>query len=184
MPPFTNIATGIRIYCENPNTCGSPVTATPPPPPSSNPLPFITWTPWLGPFGGPANYGGICPCGSFVSVSELAAAAWQSSACWCCAGQVTTWCFLLPACPSTVISTSLALHNLPCPCPAALPAAAVEHLVGPVIRFIKGGEWRADRHHCAVLRPRPVPTGGKQSQHSTAQHSHAAVCCQTTATTM
>ena len=181
MPPYTNIATGIRIYCENPNTCGSPVTVAPPPPPTpDNPLPFITWTPWLGPFGGPANYGGICPCGTFVSVSlppqpcccssPLAATALTKPSpgapCW------RPWWSRRSCC----LVIMLVISRLPLSSPALrhAAAAALEHLDQPVIRGAKGGEWRAYRPHCTVLWARSVPTGGMRLQCSTAVLQYAA----------
>jgi hypothetical protein len=93
----TNIATGLRVYCENPNTCGGgtvPVPAqggVPPPaaeqqpppaaqqrqpppaaavvrPPPPAPVDASNWSPWLGAGTGPGDYAGLCPCGTYVQV--------------------------------------------------------------------------------------------------------------------
>jgi hypothetical protein len=86
-PPNTNLATGVRVYCENPNTCGggpvptpvpaplppaaqSPPPAAPPPPPRLAPpyAPRPGWSDWLG-RETPQSTMGICPCSSRINVS-------------------------------------------------------------------------------------------------------------------
>ncbi|PSC76263.1 dynamin-related 4C-like [Micractinium conductrix] len=72
--PFTNLATGVRIYCENPNTCGPPLPPGPPvaPAPAPTPAPNVivppgSWSAWVGPRAGPGIYNGTCPCGTFIT---------------------------------------------------------------------------------------------------------------------
>ena len=70
---------GLRIQCGNPavTNCGAPLpVAFPPLPPGAVPSPspaplfaVSNWSDWLGASKGPASYGGLCPCGTFVSVS-------------------------------------------------------------------------------------------------------------------
>ena len=71
VPPYTNIATGIRIYCENPNACGPPVASTPPPPPRpvppSPPVADPGWSTWIG-RPTPQSTIGVCPCGGYIQV--------------------------------------------------------------------------------------------------------------------
>ncbi|KAI3438438.1 hypothetical protein D9Q98_000869 [Chlorella vulgaris] len=96
----TNIATGLRVYCENPNTCGGgtvPVPAqggVPPPaaeqqpppaaqqqqpppaaavlrPPPAAPVDASNWSPWVGAGTGPGDYAGLCPCGTYVQSWNL-----------------------------------------------------------------------------------------------------------------
>ena len=74
-PPFTNISTGVRIYCENPVTCGggtpgpSPSPAPAPSPPAASTIvPSGSWSAWVGPNAGPGIYDGTCPCGTFITV--------------------------------------------------------------------------------------------------------------------
>jgi len=81
---------GVRVYCSIPGDCSTtpgaptpaaPVVLPPPPPPPlvlpsppallpSNGLPVGVWSDWLGPKKGPAVYGSICPCGTYVTVNE------------------------------------------------------------------------------------------------------------------
>ncbi|KAI7843246.1 hypothetical protein COHA_003080 [Chlorella ohadii] len=57
--PGTNIATGVRVHCSDPDIC---IAA------SWDALPSGTWSEWLGPGHGPSHYGGICPCNSTLQV--------------------------------------------------------------------------------------------------------------------
>lgn len=88
--PFTNIATGVRLYCTDIATCPiadgpgttAPVaspspTPQPPPPPAAAaappPAPELsvgTWLDWVGKPGPTDTFlnAGICPCGSAISV--------------------------------------------------------------------------------------------------------------------
>lgn len=84
------LATGLRVYCDQPTSCqgqgtaGAPSAAAPPAalptpsPPQAPPLagsppaglvgagfaPNVTESEWFGPVQGPSTAGGICPCGS------------------------------------------------------------------------------------------------------------------------
>ena len=126
--PATDLATGLRIYCENPNTCGGGPVPSPSPTPSPTPVPSPVasqpppaaapsppnatqagWSPWVGAGKGPGSYGGVCPCGTFI---EVWARTWQHACCSCLKLQHPPHravCFtaspapLLPACPPAVL---------------------------------------------------------------------------------
>jgi hypothetical protein len=67
-----NLATGIRVYCENPLTaCGPLPSPTPPPaPPPVSPPPPVRRNGWSDWFGRQTNQNsvGICPCGTWINV--------------------------------------------------------------------------------------------------------------------
>lgn len=113
VPPYTNVATGVRIYCADPNTCApidtgnvtaastAPPTAPPTPPaPDSNytQLPTGVWSGWIGPVKGPPYYGGICPCNTIMQASG--AACMRSAA---CSGAD---CSMPAACPGCLLLTT------------------------------------------------------------------------------
>lgn len=73
--PFTNIATGMRIYCASPDVCAAaaspapaPAAASAAPGPNYAQLPVGAWSDWYGPVKGPPYYGGICPCNTILQV--------------------------------------------------------------------------------------------------------------------
>lgn len=89
-----------------PSPSPPPPSPSPPPPVLSPPParePIGTWSPWFGAKKGPALYGGICPCGTFVKASAGAGGLrWQSP-------------------PPALQQSALWARPRPCPAPAPPP---------------------------------------------------------------
>lgn len=63
---------GLRVQCGQPAVANCDGAAPGPAAAAPSPAPLFTvssWSGWLGASNGPAKYGALCPCGTFVSVS-------------------------------------------------------------------------------------------------------------------
>ena len=107
----------LRFACGS-STCGGAPTAPPPPPTTAPVNPLGVWSSWLGPRDGPANHSGMCPCGTFVRVSQSTGrptAVPEACACLaCCQASTLPSAAVLTAvlrfCPNSAPVTSFCLQ--------------------------------------------------------------------------